>query len=166
MFRRLRMQLAVNGGQWFWLGEILFWFDRYGRTGREWMEKDRWVLFFFQSCSFYRYFKISCFIPHVPYLGSKILLPGELCGKLNPVTAQEMGLLIGTPVATSITDGQCGDLGLVGCQSSSLSTDLTLRLGQFIEYENKIRAVVEFQNVLIKIVRPLLKRVSAQLRLL
>lgn len=67
--------------------------------------------------------------------GSKILKPGELCGKLTKKTAEETGLLVGTPVATAVTDGQCGGLGLVGCNASSLSTDLTSRIGK-CEVEN------------------------------
>ncbi|XP_025416044.1 FGGY carbohydrate kinase domain-containing protein isoform X3 [Sipha flava] len=48
-------------------------------------------------------------------IGNEILQPGQSCGNgLSKNAAQEMGLVVGTPVATSLIDAHAGGLGMIG----------------------------------------------------
>ncbi|XP_033226387.1 FGGY carbohydrate kinase domain-containing protein isoform X2 [Belonocnema kinseyi] len=63
-------------------------------------------------------------------IGSVIKAPGEPVGSgLSKQAAAELNLLQGTPVGTSVIDAHAGGLGMLGCDSPDLSTELTSRLG-------------------------------------
>ncbi|XP_023220769.1 FGGY carbohydrate kinase domain-containing protein-like [Centruroides sculpturatus] len=63
-------------------------------------------------------------------IGNKVQIPGEPCGNgLTFEAARELGLLPGTPVATSIIDAHAGGIGLLGCLQSQQEFDsLTSRM--------------------------------------
>ncbi|XP_054257700.1 FGGY carbohydrate kinase domain-containing protein [Macrosteles quadrilineatus] len=62
-------------------------------------------------------------------IGQVILPPGSPCGSgLSAEAAKELGLIVGTPVATSIIDAHAGGLGLIGCTFTGLPCDFTSRL--------------------------------------
>ncbi|XP_050535244.1 FGGY carbohydrate kinase domain-containing protein [Daktulosphaira vitifoliae] len=63
-------------------------------------------------------------------IGSKILEPGQFCGLgLTDIAAKEMGLNVGTPVATSLIDAHAGGLGMIGVGlNKSLDNNLENRL--------------------------------------
>lgn len=47
--------------------------------------------------------------------GNEIVEPGRQCGRgLTENAAKEMGLIVGTPVATSLIDAHAGGLGMIG----------------------------------------------------
>lgn len=63
-------------------------------------------------------------------IGDKILAPGSPCGNgLTSVAAQQLDLLTGIPVGTSIIDAHAGGLGLLGCTAPGLQTNFETRLG-------------------------------------
>lgn len=63
-------------------------------------------------------------------IGEEILPPGSPCGNgLTNEAAQQLDLLPGIPVGTSIIDAHAGGLGLVGCTAPGLQTDFETRLG-------------------------------------
>lgn len=60
--------------------------------------------------------------------------PGRPCGRgLTEAAASEMGLNVGTPVATSLIDAHAGGLGMIGVGLKN-STDFRNRLGTHIIY--------------------------------
>ncbi|KAL0894143.1 hypothetical protein ABMA27_014179 [Loxostege sticticalis] len=61
-------------------------------------------------------------------IGNKVLMPGEKCGGLLEDVAKELGLLPGTPVATSIIDAHAGGLGMIGTNGEGIDKDMTSRL--------------------------------------
>lgn len=65
------------------------------------------------------------------WTGNVILSPGSPCGSgLSATAARQLGLQVGTPVATSIIDAHAGGLGMIGCSVSGQSTDFSSRLGR------------------------------------
>ncbi|XP_073972181.1 FGGY carbohydrate kinase domain-containing protein [Rhodnius prolixus] len=67
-------------------------------------------------------------------IGNTIKAPGEPCGNgLSKISAQELNLIPGTAVGTSIIDAHAGGLGLLGCKvlgiTSSFSTRLSMICG-------------------------------------
>ncbi|XP_026807335.1 FGGY carbohydrate kinase domain-containing protein [Rhopalosiphum maidis] len=61
-------------------------------------------------------------------IGNEIFEPGRPCGNgLTENAAREMGLVVGTPVATSLIDAHAGGLGMIGVGSKN-STDFRHRL--------------------------------------
>ncbi|KAL1140707.1 hypothetical protein AAG570_000637 [Ranatra chinensis] len=62
-------------------------------------------------------------------IGSVVKAPGEPCGKgLSKEAAEDLGLIEGTAVATSIIDAHAGGIGLVGCDAFSITQDFTKRI--------------------------------------
>ncbi|XKL62943.1 hypothetical protein PGB90_005307 [Kerria lacca] len=61
-------------------------------------------------------------------IGSNVINPGTLCGKLTLQAAEEFGLLPGTPVAASLIDAHAGSLGVVGCIAENISPQFHKRL--------------------------------------
>jgi len=62
--------------------------------------------------------------------GNEIIEPGRPCGcGLTEKAAIEMGLNIGTPVATSLIDAHAGGLGMIGVGLKNQATDFKNRLG-------------------------------------
>jgi len=52
-------------------------------------------------------------------IGSRVLAPGHPVGMgLTESLANEVGLIPGTPVATSIIDAHAGVLGMIGCNGA------------------------------------------------
>lgn len=65
-----------------------------------------------------------------PRTGNEIYEPGRPCGRgLTETAANEMGLDVGTPVATSLIDAHAGGLGMIGIGLEN-STDFRNRLGK------------------------------------
>ncbi|XP_065214950.1 FGGY carbohydrate kinase domain-containing protein-like [Planococcus citri] len=62
-------------------------------------------------------------------IGSQIITPGKLCGKLTSKAAKDTGLLPGTPVGASLIDAHAGGIGMLGCSSEDVSSDFTTRVG-------------------------------------
>ncbi|KAJ9601681.1 hypothetical protein L9F63_000152, partial [Diploptera punctata] len=63
-------------------------------------------------------------------IGSVVKEPGSPCGSgLTKQAAEELGLLPGTPVGTSIIDAHAGGLGMIGCSAGSVNRDFHTRLG-------------------------------------
>ncbi|GLH03762.1 uncharacterized protein GBIM_09616 [Gryllus bimaculatus] len=63
-------------------------------------------------------------------IGSKVLAPGDPCGDgLTATAANELGLLPGTPVGTSIIDAHAGGVGMLGCSAAGVSAEFHTRLG-------------------------------------
>uniref|UniRef100_A0A1B6GW67 FGGY carbohydrate kinase domain-containing protein n=2 Tax=Cuerna arida TaxID=1464854 RepID=A0A1B6GW67_9HEMI len=64
-------------------------------------------------------------------IGNIVLPPGTPCGSgLNIQATKQLGLRVGTPVATSIIDAHAGGLGMIGCTADlNKSTDYCSRLG-------------------------------------
>ncbi|XP_023934603.2 FGGY carbohydrate kinase domain-containing protein [Bicyclus anynana] len=62
-------------------------------------------------------------------IGSKVLMPGEYCGGLTKEIAETLGLIAGTPVATSIIDAHAGGLGMIGAHGENIDGDMSTRLG-------------------------------------
>ncbi|XP_047021622.1 FGGY carbohydrate kinase domain-containing protein [Helicoverpa zea] len=62
-------------------------------------------------------------------IGNKVLMPGEFCGGLTKEAATTLGLLPGTPVATSIIDAHAGGLGMIGTHGDSIDKEMSSRLG-------------------------------------
>ncbi|XP_025194130.1 FGGY carbohydrate kinase domain-containing protein isoform X1 [Melanaphis sacchari] len=61
-------------------------------------------------------------------IGNEIIEPGQPCGNgLTENAAREMGLTVGTPVATSLIDAHAGGLGMIGVGSKN-PTDFKHRL--------------------------------------
>lgn len=57
--------------------------------------------------------------------------PGQPCGNgLTKNTAREMGLKVGTPVATSLIDAHAGGLGMISVGLKSQIADFKNRLGE------------------------------------
>lgn len=61
-------------------------------------------------------------------IGQTAKLPGEKVGGLSKAAAKEMGLLEGTAVACSMIDAHAGALGLIASQSSTMTTQMELKL--------------------------------------
>lgn len=61
-------------------------------------------------------------------IGNKVLMPEECCGGLLDDVAQVLGLLPGTPVATSIIDAHAGGLGMIGTHGEGIDTNMSSRL--------------------------------------
>ncbi|CAG9805603.1 unnamed protein product [Chironomus riparius] len=62
-------------------------------------------------------------------IGNDILFPGDFVGKLSNEAANDMNLINGISVATSIIDAHAGGLGLIGSTTNKLSdVDLTSKL--------------------------------------
>jgi len=62
-------------------------------------------------------------------IGNEIIEPGRPCGcGLTEKAAIEMGLNIGTPVATSLIDAHAGGLGMIGVGLKNQATDFKNRL--------------------------------------
>ena len=57
-------------------------------------------------------------------IGNLVLPPGHKMGGLNAASASDLGLKLGTPVATSLIDGHAGGIGMLG-------SDLPTELGGF-----------------------------------
>lgn len=54
-------------------------------------------------------------------IGTNVSAPGEPCGNgLSATAAEEMGLLTGTPVSTSIIDAHAGGIGVLLCNNGSV----------------------------------------------
>lgn len=65
--------------------------------------------------------------------GKEVLAPGTPCGSgLHLAAAEQLGLRVGTPVATSIIDAHAGGLGLVGCNVPGSSPDFCTRLSTYL----------------------------------
>nr|XP_021180847.2 FGGY carbohydrate kinase domain-containing protein [Helicoverpa armigera] len=62
-------------------------------------------------------------------IGNKVLMPGEFCGGLAKEAAVTLGLLPGTPVATSIIDAHAGGLGMIGTHGDGIDKEMSSRLG-------------------------------------
>lgn len=68
------------------------------------------------------------------WTGNEILEPGQSCGNgLTESAAREMGLVVGTPVATSLIDAHAGGLGMIGVGLKN-ATDFRNRLGKYYTY--------------------------------
>lgn len=68
-------------------------------------------------------------------LGAQIQRPGvPLADGLLATAAEPMGLKTGLPVATGMSDGLAGCLGLVGCNFKGVADDFTNRLCTFCVY--------------------------------
>ncbi|KPJ05072.1 FGGY carbohydrate kinase domain-containing protein [Papilio xuthus] len=61
-------------------------------------------------------------------IGSKVLMPGEKCGGLKNDVARSLGLIPGTPVATSIIDAHAGGLGMIGTNGEGIAKEMSSRL--------------------------------------
>lgn len=61
-------------------------------------------------------------------VGNKVLMPGERCGGLTDESAELLGLLPGTPVATSIIDAHAGGLGMIGTDGEGIDKCMSSRL--------------------------------------
>ncbi|XP_022120416.2 FGGY carbohydrate kinase domain-containing protein [Pieris rapae] len=61
-------------------------------------------------------------------IGKKVLMPGEFCGGLLPNVATALGLLVNTPVATSIIDAHAGGLGMIGTVGENIDSKMSSRL--------------------------------------
>lgn len=61
-------------------------------------------------------------------IGTKVLFPGDRVGGLTEKAAQELGLLPGTSVGTSMIDAHAGALGLIASRSSIPHNDATAKL--------------------------------------
>ncbi|XP_074025444.1 FGGY carbohydrate kinase domain-containing protein [Leptinotarsa decemlineata] len=63
-------------------------------------------------------------------IGSVVIPPGSSVGKgLSPKAADELGLLVGTPVGTSMIDAHAGGLGLIGCNAPGVDPEFHTRVG-------------------------------------
>lgn len=63
-------------------------------------------------------------------IGSLVQSPGSPCGDgLTVEAANELGLLPGTAVGSSMIDAHAGGLGMIGCAADSVSQELETRLG-------------------------------------
>lgn len=63
-------------------------------------------------------------------IGNTVLPPGTPCGSgLKVDIAQELGLLPGTPVGTSIIDAHAGGLGMIACTANNIPIDFDSRIG-------------------------------------
>ncbi|XP_050305026.1 FGGY carbohydrate kinase domain-containing protein [Anthonomus grandis grandis] len=63
-------------------------------------------------------------------IGSTVQYPGQPVGKgLSKLAAEELGLLPGTPVGTSMIDAHAGGLGLIGCKADCIDPDFETRVG-------------------------------------
>lgn len=66
-------------------------------------------------------------------IGNKIQIPGVPVGDgLSLKAAEELNLLPGIPVGTSIIDAHAGGLGLIGCSIEGSSIDFETRLSTLI----------------------------------
>ncbi|RVE44431.1 hypothetical protein evm_010908 [Chilo suppressalis] len=61
-------------------------------------------------------------------IGNTVLMPGEKCGGLTDEVAKILGLLPGTPVATSIIDAHAGGLGMIGTDGEDIDKNMSTRL--------------------------------------
>lgn len=65
-------------------------------------------------------------------IGSQILSPGCPVGRgLSQRAANELNLLPGTPVGTSMVDAHAGGLGLIGCRVEGVEANFHSRVGEF-----------------------------------
>ncbi|XP_056632635.1 FGGY carbohydrate kinase domain-containing protein [Diorhabda sublineata] len=63
-------------------------------------------------------------------IGSVVLPPGSAVGKgISQKTAEELGLLAGTPVGASMIDAHAGGLGLIGCRVTGVDPAFHTRVG-------------------------------------
>lgn len=68
--------------------------------------------------------------------GNEIFEPGRPCGNgLTENAAREMGLAVGTPVATSLIDAHAGGLGMIGVGLKN-PTEFKHRLGEYYIHTN------------------------------
>lgn len=63
---------------------------------------------------------------------------------MSQKAAQELNLLEGTPVGTSIIDAHAGGLGMLGCSGENISSDFTSRLGDSRDYFFKTIIKIQF----------------------
>lgn len=63
-------------------------------------------------------------------IGQDVKPPGHPVGLgLTARAAEELDLLEGIPVGTSIIDAHAGGLGMLGCSAPNVSSEFTSRLG-------------------------------------
>ncbi|CAG9783952.1 unnamed protein product [Diatraea saccharalis] len=61
-------------------------------------------------------------------IGNSVLMPGVRCGGLTDKVAETLGLIPGTPVATSIIDAHAGGLGMIGTHGEGIDKNMSTRL--------------------------------------
>lgn len=67
-------------------------------------------------------------------IGNIILPPGSPVGNgLSSRAANEFGLIVGTPVGTSMIDAHAGGLGLIGCRVEGVDPNFHSRVGKLSE---------------------------------
>lgn len=62
-------------------------------------------------------------------IGKKIAAPGAAIGAgLNEMAAEQLNLVVGTPVAGSMIDAHAGALGMIGCHADGIMADISSKM--------------------------------------